>query len=142
MPAGRPSKYDPAFIDEVLPFMSQGYSTTALAGHLGVSRSTLYDWIDAHPEFRDAVKAGAAASAIWWEDCLRDNAQKGEGNATSAIFGLKNRASDDWRDRKDVDLTSSDGSMTPKPGLDVSKLSVEAMAEIMRASDATKSRDD
>lgn len=95
--------------------MEQGYSTTALAGHLGVSRSTLYDWMDANPEFRDAVKEGMAASAIWWENCLRQNAIKGEGNATSAIFGLKNRASEDWRDRKDVDHTSSDGSMTPKP---------------------------
>ncbi|MDZ7904614.1 MAG: hypothetical protein U5N55_01610 [Cypionkella sp.] len=41
-----------------------------------------------------------------------------------------------------LDHTSSDGSMTPKPGLDVSKLSTEALAEIMRASDATRSIDD
>jgi hypothetical protein len=32
MTAGRPSKYDPAFIEQVLPFMEQSYSTTALAG--------------------------------------------------------------------------------------------------------------
>lgn len=115
MATGRPTKYDPAFCDEVLPFMEQGYSTTALAGHLGVSRQTLYNWMDEHPAFFDAVKEGMAASAIWWENCLRQNAIKGEGNATSAIFGLKNRASEDWRDRKDVDHTSSDGSMTPKP---------------------------
>lgn len=113
MTQGRPSKYDPKFVDQVLPFMAQGYSTTALAGHLGVSRSTLYLWMEQHPEFSDAVKEGMAASAIWWEDCLRNNAIKGEGNATSAIFGLKNRASDDWRDKRDVDYTSSDGTMTP-----------------------------
>lgn len=113
MTAGRPSKYDPAFVDMVLPFMEQGYSTTALAGHIGVSRSTLYLWMDEYPEFSDAVKEGMAASAIWWENCLRDNAAKGEGNATAAIFGLKNRASDDWRDKREVDNTSSDGSMTP-----------------------------
>lgn len=114
MTTGRPSKYDPAFCDKVLPFMGQGYSTTALAGHLGVSRSTLYLWMDNHQEFSDAVKEGMAASAIWWEDCLRANAMTGNGNATSAIFGLKNRATDDWRDRRETDLTSSDGSMTPK----------------------------
>lgn len=113
MPAGRPTKYDPAFCDEVLPFMQQGYSTTALAGHLGVSRQTLYDWMDAHPDFLDAVKEGQAASAIWWENCLRDNAAKGEGNATSAIFGLKNRAPQDWRDKREHDHTSSDGSVGP-----------------------------
>ena len=113
MTAGRPSKYKPEMCDEVLPFMAQGYSTTALAGYLGVSRQTLYDWMGAHPEFLDAVKEGQAASAIWWENCLRDNAQRGEGNATAAIFGLKNRASDDWRDKRDLDHTSTDGSMSP-----------------------------
>jgi len=113
MPAGRPTKYDPAFCEQVLPFMEQGYSTTALAGHLGVSRQTLYNWMEENPEFFDAVKEGMAASAIWWENCLRENAAKGEGNATSAIFGLKNRASDDWRDKRDHDYTSSDGSMKP-----------------------------
>jgi hypothetical protein len=114
MTAGRPSLYDPSFCDGVVPFMAQGYSTTALAGHLGVSRQTIYDWMGAHPEFLDAVKRGQAASSIWWENRLRDNAEKGEGNATSAIFGLKNRAPDDWRDRREHDHTSSDGSMTPK----------------------------
>ena len=38
-----------------------------------------------------------------------------------------------------LDLTSADGSMSPKPAIDVSKLSPETLAEIMRATDATKS---
>ena len=38
-----------------------------------------------------------------------------------------------------LDLTSEDGSMSPKPAIDVSKLSTETLAEIMRATDATKS---
>lgn len=122
--------------------MSQGYSKGALAGHLGVARSTLFLWIDQHPEFSDAIKQGEAASQAWWEGIVRDCAAKGEGNATAAIFGLKNRATDDWHDRKDVNHTSSDGSMSPKPTLDVSGLSVEAMAEIMRATDAARSNND
>ena len=113
MRAGRPTKYKPEFCDEVLPFMEQGYSITALAGHFGVSRSTLYDWIDANPNFRDAVKRGAAASAIWWENCLRNNAMTGQGNPTSAIFGLKNRAADDWRDKREINHESEGGTMTP-----------------------------
>lgn len=38
-----------------------------------------------------------------------------------------------------IDLTSADGSMSPKPTIDVSKLSTETLAEIMRATDASKS---
>jgi hypothetical protein len=37
-----------------------------------------------------------------------------------------------------LDLTSEDGSMSPKPGIDASKLSTETLAEIMRAADASK----
>jgi len=44
--------------------------------------------------------------------------------------------------KQSVDLSSADGTMTPKPALDTSKLSTEAMAEIMRASDAARSNDD
>jgi hypothetical protein len=37
-----------------------------------------------------------------------------------------------------IDLTSEDGSMSPKPGIDATKLSTETLAEIMRATDASK----
>ena len=135
MTAGRPSKYKPEMCDEVLPFMAQGYSTTALAGHLGVSRQTLYDWMDAHPEFLDAVKEGQAASAIWWENCLRANAEKGEGNATAAIFGLKNRAADDWRDKREHDHTTNGKDM---PGaIDLSKAPPDLLEWIVAQNDAT-----
>ena len=39
-----------------------------------------------------------------------------------------------------VDLTSEDGTMTPRPSLDVSVLSTETLAEIMRAADAQSKR--
>jgi len=112
---GRPTKYDPAYCEDIIAFMSEGYSVTAFAGSILVSRATVYLWVDAHPEFMDALKTAQAASAVWWENCLRNNAQSGEGNATAAIFGLKNRVADDWRDKRDVDHSSSDGSMATKP---------------------------
>jgi len=114
MSAGRPTKYDPAFCDEIIDFLSEGYSVTAFAGYIRVSRSTVYLWAEEHPEFSDALNVGQAASALWWENQLRNNAQTGEGNATSCVFGLKNRAADDWRDKRDHDHTSSDSTMTPQ----------------------------
>jgi hypothetical protein len=135
MTAGRPTSYKPEMCDLVVPFMAQGYSTGALAGHLGVARSTVWKWMDEHPAFSDAVKEGMSRSQQFWEKTLIENAIKGEGNATSAIFGLKNRASEDWHDRKDVNYTSSDGTMTPKPALDLSQLPSEALKAIVDAAD-------
>jgi len=114
-PGGRPSKYDPAYCETVIDLMENGYSITEFAGSIRVARSTVYKWADEFPEFSDALNTGQAISALWWENRLRDVAEKNEGNATAAIFGLKNRAADDWRDKQAVDHTSSDGSMTPKP---------------------------
>ena len=44
MTAGRPTKYDPAMCEAVLPFMEQGYSTTALAGHTVIYALCRSDW--------------------------------------------------------------------------------------------------
>ena len=50
-------------------------------------------------------------------------------------FWLKTRAR--WRETSDVNHVSEDGSMSPKATLDVSRLSPEALAEIVALGDAT-----
>jgi len=110
---GRPSAYRPEYCEAVIDFMADGYSVTAFAGSLRVSRQTVYQWAADHPEFSDALQVGKAAAALWWEDTHRRNAQTGEGNASASIFGLKNRCAEEWRDRREMDHQSSDGTMTP-----------------------------
>ena len=109
MQTGRPSDYDPAFCDEAVEFLAQGYSIAAFAGHIGVARSTVYKWVDTHPEFSDAVKVGQAKAVLWWEDRNRALARGEDGNATSIVFGLKNRAADEWRDVKAIEASGPDG---------------------------------
>lgn len=109
MTAGRPSDYDPSYCDEAITFLADGFSLAALAGKLGVARSTIYKWVEEHPEFSDAVKTGQAKAVLWWETANRNLALTGEGNATSIIFGLKNRASDEWRDVKATEITGANG---------------------------------
>lgn len=94
----RPSSYDPAYCDAAVEFMAGGYSITAFAGHVGVTRSTVFAWMNAHPEFQDSVKRGTAAATKFWEAANIELALTGKGNATACIFGLKNRASEDWKD--------------------------------------------
>lgn len=107
-PGGRPSTYDPAYCDAIIDYMAEGYSVTAFAGSVRVSRQTIYNWADEHPEFFDALEVGRAAAATWWEGRLRDTAEKGEGNATAAIFGLKNRAAEEWREKSAIEHTGKD----------------------------------
>lgn len=114
---GRPSKYDPKYCDMIVEHMAEGASMTSFAAEIDVARSTLNEWMEDHPEFSDAVKRGKSKCAAWWERLGRQGAQGGDVNPTLVIFGLKNMAADDWREKQEIDLSSSDGSMTPK-GLD------------------------
>ena len=106
---GRPTTYDPAYCDEVIEFLRDGYSLQAFAGHIEVSRATIYNWMDEHPEFMDAVKRAQPVAALAWEKRLRTLSTTGEGNATAIIFGLKNRAVDDWRDVTRNEHSGPDG---------------------------------
>lgn len=110
MTAGRPSKYDPAFCDEAREFLKDGYSVAAFAGKIGVAVSTVNLWITQHPEFSDAVKAGQAAATLWWEQRARGIASGAEeGNPTLVIFGLKNRAPEQWRDKTETEHSGTVG---------------------------------
>lgn len=114
MPAGRPTKYKPEYCDAVIQHMENGASLTSFAASIDVARSSINEWISKHPEFSDAVKIAKAKCAAWWESLGRNNAISGDGNATLVIFGLKNMAAEDWREKHNLDHTSSDGSMTPQ----------------------------
>ena len=101
--AGRPTTYKPEYCDDAENFLAEGYSVAALAGHLNVVKSTIYEWMKTNEEFSNAVKQGQAKAVLFWEKQNIRFAQTGEGNATSIIFGLKNRAPDEWRDKVETE---------------------------------------
>lgn len=104
---GRPSKYDVAYCDQVVAHCATGASLTSFAAEIDVARSTINEWVANHPEFSEAVKRAKAKCAAWWEALSRSNAQKGEGNATLCIFGLKNMGAEDWRDKVETEHSGS-----------------------------------
>ena len=93
--------YGPGLCEEVVEIMGDGYSLTAFAGHIGVSRATLGDWTLAHPSFAAAVERGRAARACFLEDQFLDG---GTGAKVAAhVFALKNAAPEDWRERPEAE---------------------------------------
>lgn len=115
-PVGRPSLYDASHCAAVIAHMSEGASLTSFAAEIDVARSTINEWMDAHPEFSEAVRKGKAKCAAWWEKRGRSIAETGggPGAGTLVMFGLKNMGADDWSDKQEIDHRSTDGSMTPK----------------------------
>lgn len=99
---GRPTKYDPQYCSKVVSLMAKGHSKDAVAGKLGISRDTLYEWSNKHQEFSDTIKEGEAKSRYYWEKIGMDGMMgKVKGFRPAVwIFIMKNRFG--WRDNVNI----------------------------------------
>lgn len=129
---GRPRKYSSPeeFDAKVVEYHNycrekeEPVTWTGLALYLGFSSRQSIDEYQNYDGFSDSVRKAKALVEWHYEMRLHGN------NPTGAIFALKNYG---WNDRQEVDHSSKDGSMSPKPALDVSQLSAGTLAELMAA---------
>lgn len=105
MPAGRPSKFQEAYCNEVIEIMATGLSLTAFAGEIGVARSTINEWIEAYPQFSESVRVGKAKRTLALERGML-GAENGPA-VTARMFALKNADPDEWREKKEVEHSGS-----------------------------------
>lgn len=108
---GRPTTYDPSLGERIVAIMEEGLSLAAAAAECDVHRARVYDWEKQHADFAELVALARVKRQAFLERRLL-TASIGA-IVTSSIFALKNAAPDDWRDRQEVDHTSSDHSMSP-----------------------------
>jgi len=107
---GRPTDYDASYCDAVIAAGAEGKSVTWIAHSLGVVKQTLFNWMDKHPEFLDAMTRAKQASQVWWED----EGQKGmtaQGfNASVWSRSMAARFPDDWREVKGSEISGPNGA--------------------------------
>jgi len=108
---GRPTKYDPAFCEEAIEVMKKGFSKEAVAGHLGISCDTLYQWIKKHKDFSDAISIGQAASQLFWESMAVTHTlhTKNGKQINGQVYNLNMKNRFNWNDKKEVSLESEKG---------------------------------
>lgn len=68
LPAGRPSEFRAEYCDLLISHMKSGGSLEAFAAKIPCAIQTLYNWLDAHPEFLEARKAGMGHLTTFYED--------------------------------------------------------------------------
>lgn len=107
-PAG---KWNPQVCEDLIAHSRQGLSFAAFAGVAGVSRKTLYKWLDKHPDFRAAKDLADGLSLLAWEKIgigLATGKLKGSGVAF--IHQICNRFPDLYRQRiekQEIELSGS-----------------------------------
>ena len=113
MKEGRPTKYDPAFVDKAYEYAEGGWekcnhnhpSVIGFARSLRVARSTIYKWAQEHPEFSDTLEHIGSEQ----EFTVLDKALVGDYVAPIAKLVLANH---DYSDKVQQDNISSDGSFS------------------------------
>lgn len=103
-PGGRPSKYDPAFCERVIAMGAEGKGVAEWASAFGVAKQRIYDWKEAHPEFRDAITRAETECQSWWESAGRVGMVSDKFNSAVWQKNMNCRFRDDWRDQTDVNL--------------------------------------
>lgn len=101
MPAGRPTDYRPEYCERAIELGRLGKSKAQIAAEFDVSRQTLDNWIDAHPEFLDAMARARDLALAWWEDQGQGGIHLGgQFNANLWSRSMAARFPDDYTERK------------------------------------------
>ena len=83
--------------------MCNGKSLAAVCAALDISRTTLYDWRDSNPDFRDAIEKGLQKCQAYWEDVGHEGVTGDNEKfcSTPWIFTMKNRFRADYKEEKE-----------------------------------------
>lgn len=111
---GRPTKYDPSYCEAVINDARLGFSLSAFAGGIEVSRESITEWRRVHPDFDAACKTAKVVRARFLEGGMMErdipapamNARK---------FALVNCAPDDWRSEQTIKHVGGDPAAGDKP---------------------------
>lgn len=126
---GRPSDYSPEYAEQARKLCLLGATDIQVADFFDVDVRTVHRWKNSHPEFCHSLKAGKEEADAQVERSLFQRAMGFEHDAvkifmpagaespvhakyrefvipdtTACIFWLKNRKSEQWRDKSEVEI--------------------------------------
>lgn len=135
----RPTNYTPEILKAAEDYASFGWrecgdkvpTVAGLAIEIGVSRSICYVWAkeEDKAEFLDILMRIEEMQERELVNC----GLAGEFNPAITKMMMTKHG---YSDKQEIDHSSADGSMSPKPAIDATKLSDSALAELMAARNA------
>lgn len=107
----RPTDYDPEYCERVVELGREGESVVGIAADLGVSKQTVYNWQEKHPEFLDAMTRARDLSESWWASQGKKGIWSREFNASAYRLQMMNRFG--WGERSQNEHYGPGGGSIP-----------------------------
>ena len=102
-----PYEVTPELLKKIETLAAQGLTEAQICSCIGWSRDTLWRKKKIHSELTGTIKKGKDKGLAVIANALFEKAKKGD--TTAQIFYLKNRAPDEWKDRRDNTFTGANG---------------------------------
>ena len=102
---GANGKYTPEIVEEICKYIADGLYQKDACAMAGIGVSTYHDWINAHPEFSEALKVAEAKAKSRLKAVILEAAEAGTWQA--AAWMLERRWKEQYSIRNEV--TGADG---------------------------------
>lgn len=119
MSGGRPTKYTPDRISQILEYLRVG-NTRGTAGQAsGISHQTFALWLREYPEFSEQVKEAEQQAVALHVQNIATAASRGSWQASAWILERRHYA--DWGKKDRIELVNSVRQLAKDNGLDESE---------------------
>lgn len=98
----RPTSYLPEYCEIVIDLGKQGKSVAQMCAHFDISRQTIDNWAEAHPEFLEALSRAKVHMQAKLEELGFDGLTSKDFNAAVWKKTMEARFRDDYTERKDL----------------------------------------
>jgi hypothetical protein len=99
----RPSKYEPSYCDVVVELGKAGKSLAQMCANFDISRQTIDNWAEAHPEFLEALSRAKMHAQSWWEEQGVSGMTADKFNAAVWKKSMEARFREDYTERQEID---------------------------------------
>ena len=106
---GRPSKYDPAYCDQVVALGKEGLSRWQICSRLDIGLHNMKAWEGAHEDFRASLEEARLHALAYWEDLAHDHIREAPGgiklNTGLWSRSMAARFPEQYRENSKVEVT-------------------------------------
>lgn len=134
---GRPkiklSDFKRSWQEDILKMMSEGASQFEVQAYLDISDCTFYRLCKEEKDFSSTITRGRRLGHAWWEKKGRKNLSNPKFQHQLWFLNMKNRFTNNWRDRKEVGHDGGEDKKGNKLPINIKKASDEEIDEYLIA---------